>query len=301
MWIALPSIEAASIAPRPDRSGDNERRSAPGPVFARVEAGAAKRVSYLEMSRGGAVCIGSVTAFSSARFKASGNARPLRAARARIPAQARALKKYRCGTLPGSTSTADNEHALASLGQSEVLSVQDSVGPPIPELAQPSEEGTKGSPLVCRQDTGDILPNDPAGSEPVSKAKKLERQLTTRVIQAASESGEREGLAGSAPDENIDSCFITRLDLREVAEVRNTRPTLGKHAGRERGDLGEERVTPSERMPRERVGRDPAAHRADDHVFSFPHDAAAFSAASRRAPTGSTARVHTPETMSSEP
>ena len=63
-------------------------------------------------------------------------------ARRRMPRQAVALKKYRCGTLPDSKMS-DNEHTAASLGQSEVLSVQDSVGPPIPELCQPSEEGAK--------------------------------------------------------------------------------------------------------------------------------------------------------------
>jgi hypothetical protein len=59
-----------------------------------------------------------------------------------MPRQALALKKYRGGTSPVS-KTSDNEHTLASLGQSEVLSVKNPVGEPIPELAQPSEKGTK--------------------------------------------------------------------------------------------------------------------------------------------------------------
>jgi hypothetical protein len=37
----------------------------------------------------------------------------------------------------------DNEHAAAALWNSEELSVQDSVGEPIPEFDQPSEEGAK--------------------------------------------------------------------------------------------------------------------------------------------------------------
>jgi hypothetical protein len=37
----------------------------------------------------------------------------------------------------------DNEDSTASLGNSEVLSVQDSEGPPIPEFAQRPEEGSK--------------------------------------------------------------------------------------------------------------------------------------------------------------
>jgi hypothetical protein len=59
-----------------------------------------------------------------------------------MPLQAVALKKYRCGTAPVS-KTSDNEHTAASLGHSEVLSVENPVGEPIPELAQHPEEGTK--------------------------------------------------------------------------------------------------------------------------------------------------------------
>jgi hypothetical protein len=59
-----------------------------------------------------------------------------------MPRHAVALKKYRCGTSLIS-KTSDNEHATPALGYSEVLSVQDPVGPPVPEFAQPSEEGAK--------------------------------------------------------------------------------------------------------------------------------------------------------------
>ena len=86
------------------------------------------------------------TAFSAAS-KAGGNARPRASARRRIPAQARALKKYRCGTSPVS-KTSDNEHALPSLGHSEVLSVKNAVGEPIPEFCQPSEQGAKRPSVV---------------------------------------------------------------------------------------------------------------------------------------------------------
>jgi len=58
----------------------------------------------------------------------------------------------------------DNEHALAPLGQSEVLSVKDSVRPPVPEFCQPPDKGTKVPAAVRRQDTGDILPNHPTGA-----------------------------------------------------------------------------------------------------------------------------------------
>jgi hypothetical protein len=89
-------------------------------------------------------------------------------ARRRIPAHAFGLKKNRCGTAEVSTSTSDNEDTLPSLGDgtrvavhSGVLSVQDPVGPPIPEVFQPPEEGSKRPSSVLRQDTGDVFPDDP--------------------------------------------------------------------------------------------------------------------------------------------
>src|SRR3990167_6093224 len=63
-----------------------------------------------------------------ASAKCGGNVRPRAAARRRIPRQAVALKKYRCGTSPVSKMS-DKEDATPALGYSKVLSVQDSVGP----------------------------------------------------------------------------------------------------------------------------------------------------------------------------
>jgi hypothetical protein len=59
-----------------------------------------------------------------------------------IPEQAFGLKKYRCGRSPVS-KVSDKEHTAASLGHSEVLSVKNPVGEPIPELPQHPEEGSK--------------------------------------------------------------------------------------------------------------------------------------------------------------
>jgi hypothetical protein len=78
----------------------------------------------------------------SANRKAVGNSLPRFSARRRMPLQARLLKKYRRGRSPVSKMS-DNEDATPSLGNSEVLSVKNSVGPPIPEFDQPSEYGTK--------------------------------------------------------------------------------------------------------------------------------------------------------------
>jgi hypothetical protein len=85
---------------------------------------------------------GEPAALVSANAKGVGNSLPLLAARRRIPAQAFWLKKNRCGTSPIS-KISDNEHTLAALGQSEILSVKYSVGEPIPDFPQAREDGTK--------------------------------------------------------------------------------------------------------------------------------------------------------------
>ncbi len=58
-----------------------------------------------------------------------------------MPAAAFGLKKYlrRCGPV---SKTSDNDDTTALLGHSEVLSVQNSVGDPIPESSQRPEDGT---------------------------------------------------------------------------------------------------------------------------------------------------------------
>jgi hypothetical protein len=106
-----------------------------------------------------------------------------------MPAQARWLKKYRCGTSPVS-KIADNEHTLASLGQSEILSVQNSVSEPIPEFAQPSEEGAKVPSSRRRQDAGDVLPKNPTGAQPISQSQKFKGQVAACVGHASSQSGD---------------------------------------------------------------------------------------------------------------
>jgi hypothetical protein len=84
----------------------------------------------------------------NASSNCAGNSRPRFAARRRIPAQAFALKKYRSGTSPV-TKISDNEDTTASLGNSEVLSVQDSVGPPVPEFSQRPKDGAKVPSFVA--------------------------------------------------------------------------------------------------------------------------------------------------------
>jgi hypothetical protein len=134
--------------------------------------------------------------------KIVGNSFPRLAARRSIPAQAFALKKYRCGTPPVSKMS-DNEDTTASLGHSEELSVQHSPGTAIPEFRQRPEDCAKIPSTVRRQDAGDVFPDNPPRPQSASKAGKLDGQLATRILQAASSSGDGEGLARRPSDENV--------------------------------------------------------------------------------------------------
>jgi hypothetical protein len=79
---------------------------------------------------------------SNARRNVVGKVFPRFSARRSIPRHALALKKYRCGTTPVSKMS-DKEDATAALGNSNVLSVKNSVGEPIPELPQESDKEAK--------------------------------------------------------------------------------------------------------------------------------------------------------------
>jgi hypothetical protein len=121
---------AASVASRRDRTGD-------------------------QAAAGGIVVVGPAAATaSSAERSDDGSSRPRRSARRRIPAAAFGLKQYldRCGPV---SSTSDKDDATASLGYSEVLSVQHSVGDAIPEFSQRPEDGTHCAAVEFHATTAD--------------------------------------------------------------------------------------------------------------------------------------------------
>src|SRR6516164_2558886 len=102
----------------------------------------------------------------------------------------------------------DNEEAAAALGNSEILSVQNSVREPIPAFFQRPEDGAKVAPTAGRQQSRHIFKDDPSrtsssGSNSANKRKGEQRQVATRVIQAASLAGDRERLAGRAEDDDV--------------------------------------------------------------------------------------------------
>jgi hypothetical protein len=153
----------------------------------------------------------------------------------------------------------DNEHTAASLGHSEILSVQNSIGEPIPEFDQSPEYGTKVPSASRRQDAGDVLPHQPSGACSVSKAKKLKGQVATVVCQSRSEPGDAERLAGGSSDKKVNWFIRPLLEFGHVAEVRHVGVVVREHRRRERFDFAERHRLPAERVPCNGRGFDAAA------------------------------------------
>ena len=98
----------------------------------------------------GGANIGYPAAWTRAAFRAGGNSFPLLSALLNIPAQAFWLKKYRRGRSPIS-KISDKYASAASLRDSEVFSVNRSIGDIIPEFNQRPDKGGEigASGLSC--------------------------------------------------------------------------------------------------------------------------------------------------------
>jgi hypothetical protein len=164
-----------------------------------------------------------------------------------MPAQAFALKKYRCGTPPVSKMS-DNEDATAPLGHSKELSVQHSPRATIPEFRQRPDDGAEVPSAVRGQNTGDVFPDDPPRPQSASKLAKLDGQVATRILQAATSSGEGEGLAGSSSGQKVD-WTAAFFDGREIAKVRSARVSMRQQRGAKRIDLGKPCRPEAQRLP----------------------------------------------------
>ena len=86
-----------------------------------------------------------------------------------MPLAAFALKENLCGAV--GFKTADNEHSTASLGDSEVSSVQSSPRNAIPELFHFIEKPSEVSPVVGTEETRNVLQHEPLRSSLLHKVK----------------------------------------------------------------------------------------------------------------------------------
>ena len=189
------------------------------------------------------------TTSCNAALSKAGNSFSRLSARRIIPRHAFALKKNRCGTAPVS-KVSDNEHTAASLGHSEVLSVQHPVGPPIPELAQRPEEGTKIPSLSAGQDAGDVFPDNPSRPVTPSDCKKCKHEVPSRVFESSPQTGDAERLTGGSSDKKV-NCFIGPLsELSHVPAIRDVRVMVRENGTWELLNLRKPCGRPTHVMPR---------------------------------------------------
>lgn len=159
-------------------------------------------------------------------------------------------EKYRCGRSPVS-KIPDNEHSTASLGDSEILSVQDSVGKMIPAVSQRLGKGTEVDPAVRGQASGNVFPKNPARCNFTSQVDKVEGQSAALSRKSGSLSGDGEVLTGSSPDQNVNcSTILPPVNFRHVADIGHVWVVMRKHGTGKPFDLGKGDWLPSERSPR---------------------------------------------------
>jgi hypothetical protein len=170
--------------------------------------------------------------------------------RRRIPAQAFGLKKHRCGTSPVSKKS-DKEHATASLGNSEVLSVKHSPREPRPEFCQPSDEGCKVPAFVRVQYAGDVFPYQPLGPIAASQRKIDEGEVAAWIGEPGAQAGDAERLARGAGCENMQDCIGPFLKPGYVPEVRDTGVSVRQHSAGKARVFREKLRAPAKRVPRD--------------------------------------------------
>jgi hypothetical protein len=78
----------------------------------------------------------------------------------------------------------DDEDPAASLGDSEILSVKNPPGQPIPALGERLDNRLEYLSLVNKQDIRHILPDEPDRLKLRSQSDKLQRKISPRVAEA---------------------------------------------------------------------------------------------------------------------
>jgi hypothetical protein len=83
----------------------------------------------------------------------------------------------------------------------------------------------------------------------LSQSAKLERKVTTVVVQTASQSCNAEGLAGCSADEEVNLSIFVFLNGCEVAVQRHVGVSVFKHGAWELFNLGKECSLPAHVVP----------------------------------------------------
>jgi hypothetical protein len=100
----------------------------------------------------------------------------------------------------------------------------------------------------------------------LSKSAKLKGEVTTVVVQAASQPGNAEGLAGCPANEEVDFAILVPLNCCEVAVQRNLGIVMLKDSPLELLDLREECGFPAHVVPSGCGGLNAAAYGSVPHA-----------------------------------
>ena len=121
-----------------------------------------------------------------------------------MPPAALADSQYLRGT--GTVSkTADNEDSTTTLGHSEPARVQYSVGPPVPELAQPPEDGRHVPSVARAKESGNILNEAPLWPQLGQDAVELMPERAATAPKTGPRAGHAEILAGESSIDEINA------------------------------------------------------------------------------------------------
>jgi hypothetical protein len=184
-----------------------------------------------------------------------------------MPEHALGLKKYLGGT--GSVSkTADNEDTTASLGHSEVLSVQHSVGEPVPEFRQRPEHGAHVPSAFRRQEAGDVLDDGPRRLELVDDACELVEEARPRAVEAGSPTCDAEVLAGESSTEEIDCRKVSSSDFSDIIESLHVGPVTVQDPAAGRVDLDLPDALHARSLEAQVKAADPSEQAAEPHAAS---------------------------------
>jgi hypothetical protein len=113
-----------------------------------------------------------------------------------MPSAAFALKENLTGAV--GFKTCDKEHSTASLGDSEVSSVQSSPRNAIPELLHFIEKPSEVSALVGTEESRDIFQHEPPRSSLLHKVKEGKGKAGSLAGKAGALSSDAEVLAGES-------------------------------------------------------------------------------------------------------
>jgi hypothetical protein len=146
-----------------------------------------------------------------------------------MPAQAFLERKYFGATL--GSSIAASEHAedpSAALGHSEVLSVKQSPRSRIPDPVQLNEDGEEVSPVVGREKSGNILPNEESRLEFIGNSGELVEEARALARETRAEPLDREVLTREAPDDDVARRQVVLPDGANVVEDLSLRELRGE-------------------------------------------------------------------------